>query len=112
AASDPLLPARHGPDVCLHGGVAISLGYLWVPAREEFRFRGGLPGRLLRLLWRLFGCLICHCVHPGLFTRMNRGYSIMGAMSQEKSEAAPEIPVVLCARSLKKAWQRPFSRLF
>ncbi len=34
----------------------------------------------------------------------------MGAMSQEKSEAAPEIPVVLCAWSLKKAWERGLSR--
>ena len=40
AAPDVALPARHGRDVGLHGGVAVALRDLRVAAREEDRRRG------------------------------------------------------------------------
>ena len=56
AAPDVALPARHGSDVGLHGGVAVGLRDLRVTAGEESRLRegplgGGLFLRLSRTSW-------------------------------------------------------------
>src|SRR3954454_4665425 len=52
AAPDVAFPARHRSDVRLHGGVAVALGDLRVPAGEEGRLRSGPSVFGLRLLLR------------------------------------------------------------
>jgi len=48
AAPDVAFPARHGRDVGLHGGVAVGLRDLRIPAGEKGRLRG--PRGPLRLV--------------------------------------------------------------
>src|SRR5215470_9600705 len=62
AAPHLALPARHGRDVGLHGGVAVALGNLRVAAREKDRLYTDPLGGLLCDLRRL-GRLAGHCFH-------------------------------------------------
>src|SRR4029079_1031902 len=64
AAPDVAFPARHGRDVGLHGGVAVTLRDLRVAAREKGRLRRHpLGGGFLRDLGRLRRRRFNHYVH-------------------------------------------------